>query len=89
MVDDIDRDGKMDLLLAGNFFQAKPELGINAASYGLLFKGEGKGKFRPLHSAQSGFLVKGAVRDLKSLRSGNRKVLLVAKNDDWMEMFFY
>lgn len=89
MVDDIDRDGKMDLLLAGNFFQAKPELGINAASYGLLLKGQGKGKFHPLHSAQSGFLVKGAVRDMKSLRSGNRKVLLVAKNDDWMEMFFY
>jgi hypothetical protein len=88
-VDDFDRDGKMDLLLAGNFFQAKPELGINAAGYGLLLIGEGKGKFRPLHSTQSGFLVKGAVRDLKSLRSGNRKLLLVAKNDDWTETFLY
>lgn len=88
-VDDFDHDGILDVLLGGNFFQAKPELGINAASYGLCLKGNGKGAFRALSSRESGILIKGAVRDFKSVRTGNRKLLLVAKNDDWMEMFTY
>lgn len=89
LIDDINKDGMVDLLLTGNFFQAKPELGINAGSYGLVLKGEGKGKFSPLNSKQSGFLVKGAVRDVKVIKSGSRKILLVAKNDDWLETFVY
>lgn len=88
-VEDLDRDGIVDLLLAGNFFQAKPELGINAGSYGLVLKGMGKGKFKPLSSQQSGLLLKGAVRDIKVLKSGQRKILVVAKNDDWVETYIY
>jgi hypothetical protein len=75
--------------LGGNYFQAKPELGINAASYGLCLKGNGKGAFRALFSRESGILIKGAVRDFKSVRAGNHKLLLVTKNNDWMEMFAY
>lgn len=89
MADDLDRDGIVDLLLAGNFFQAKPELGINAGSYGLVLKGLGKGKFSPLNSKQSGLLLKGAVRDVELVKSGQRKILIVAKNDDWVETFVY
>lgn len=89
MADDLDRDGIVDILLAGNFFQAKPELGINAASYGLVLKGLGKGKFTPLNSKQSGLLLRGAVRDVELVKSGQRKILVVAKNDDWVETFVY
>jgi hypothetical protein len=89
MADDLDRDGIVDILLAGNFFQAKPELGINAGSYGLVLKGLGKGKFTPLNSKQSGLLLKGAVRDVEAVKSGQRKILVVAKNDDWVETFVY
>jgi hypothetical protein len=88
-VEDFDRDGKVDLLLGGNFFQAKPELGINAASYGVMLKGQGQGKFKALNSQQSGFLSKGAIRDFKILKVGSRKMVLVAKNDDWTESFIY
>ena len=43
-VNDYDGDGKADILLGGNFYQSKPEAGIYDASYGLLLKGDGKGR---------------------------------------------
>src|SRR5258708_21647795 len=42
---DFDGDGKLDLLVGGNFYESKPEVGIYDASYGLLLKGDGKGGF--------------------------------------------
>jgi enediyne biosynthesis protein E4 len=55
----------------------------------LVLKGLGKGKFTPLNSKQSGLLLKGAVRDVELVKSGQRKILIVAKNDDWVETFVY
>ena len=45
LADDFDRDGALDLLLAGNFDGVKPEIGRMSASYGLLLRGDGKGAF--------------------------------------------
>src|SRR5206468_968782 len=56
---DFDRDGKLDLLLAGNFDGLKPELGTMDASYGLFLRGDGKGHFAPVRTVESGFLVPG------------------------------
>src|SRR4030095_16900297 len=53
-VDDYDRDGNKDILLGGNFYQSKPEIGIYDASYGLLLKGDGKGNFQAVKEQQSG-----------------------------------
>ena len=50
-VSDYDGDGKADILLGGNFYQSKPEVGIYDASYGLLLKGDGKGNFKALFEA--------------------------------------
>jgi hypothetical protein len=84
---DFDQDGKMDLLLGGNFSRAKPETGVYMSSYGQFLKGLGNAQFAPLIAKQSGFQVKGEIRDLKEIRSGNQKRILVAKNNDWMEVF--
>src|SRR5690606_11409335 len=40
-VDDFNEDGNMDLLLGGNLFQAKPEVGKYDASYGEVLLGNG------------------------------------------------
>jgi hypothetical protein len=52
-VNDYDGDGRQDILLGGNFYQGKPEVGIYDASYGLLLKGDGKGNFNALGARQS------------------------------------
>lgn len=84
---DIDEDGNVDLLLGGNFYQSKPEVGIYDASYGLLLKGDGKGRFNPVPPAQSGFFTMGAVRDIVPVKRKNKQLLLVAKNNDSIQMF--
>ena len=43
LADDFDGDGRMDLLLGGNFYGVTPVRGRYDASYGLLLRGDGAG----------------------------------------------
>jgi hypothetical protein len=79
---DYDGDGKMDLLVAGNFYQSKPETGISDAGYGLLLKGDGNGGFTSIKEQQSGVLVKGAVRNIMQLTAGGKKLTVFALNNE-------
>ena len=79
LADDFDADGYQDLLLAGNFFGVKPDLGRMDASYGLLLRGDGG--FVPAEG--SGFVVDGQVR---ALRWANGRIV-AAKNDDAVQVF--
>jgi len=84
---DVDADGKVDLLLAGNFDGFKPEIGRQSSSYGLLLRGDGKGAFTPVGARESGFFVPGQARDIQriSTRSGSRYI--VARNNDGALVF--
>lgn len=84
---DFDRDGKTDLLLAGNFDGFKPEIGRMSASYGLFLRGDGKGHFAPVGSTESGFLVPGQARDIQRLRTRSGDLYIVARNNDRPLMF--
>ena len=81
-VDDLDRDGRADLLLAGNFDGFEPELGRARASYGLALRGDGSGGFEPLSIEESGFFVPGEARDIARLETPRGPVWIVARNDD-------
>ena len=85
-VNDFDKDGNLDILMGGNFYQSKPEVGIYDASYGVLLKGDGKGNFTALTTQQSGVNIKGAVRDILPIQVGKKKVILVAKNNDNVQL---
>ena len=86
-VSDVDGDGKMDIVLGGNFYQSKPEVGIYDASYGLLLKGDGKGGFQPIPALQSGISIKGQVRDIKEIKIGKKEVLLFARNNEGLGFY--
>jgi hypothetical protein len=86
VVNDLDGDGKADILLGGNFYESKPEAGIYDASYGLLLKGDGRGGFRAVSPQQSGVLIKGAVRDIMQIGAGRKTLLVFAKNNDKTEI---
>jgi enediyne biosynthesis protein E4 len=80
---DYDGDGRTDLLVAGNFFGAPPLRGRYDASYGLLLRGLGDGRFEPVEMERSGVAIEGQVRDLKPVRgAGGRPLIAVARNDD-------
>jgi hypothetical protein len=79
---DLDQDGKLDLLLAGNFDGVKPEIGRMSASYGLFLRGDGKGGFTPVPATKSGFFVPGQARDIERIRSKQGDLYVVTRNND-------
>lgn len=87
--DDFDHDGICDLILGGNQYRAKPETGINDASYGLFLKGNANGIGKSVPNKRSGFYTKGEVRDLKILNIGGVRILVVARNNNSLQFFKY
>ena len=57
------------------------------SSYGLLLKGNGNVNFNTVAIGKSGFFVKVAVRDIKIIKRGKQNLLLIAKNNDSMQVF--
>lgn len=74
-VRDVDRDGKADIVMGGNFYESKPEAGIYDASYGVVLKGDGRGGFTALSQSKSGVHLKGAVRDILTLNVNKHPLL--------------
>lgn len=78
---DYDGDGKEDILLAGNFFPFRVQLGRCDAGIGSLLKGDGKGGFTPIQRQRTGLYIKGDTRDMVELKNKKGSVLLFSKND--------
>ena len=78
LADDVDGDGDTDLLLGGNFFYAKPEVGRYDAGRGLLLINEGGGVLRPASANESGIDVPGEIRAIGKLGPGR---YLLARNN--------
>ena len=86
-INDFDGDSHQDILLGGNFYQAKPEVGRYDASYGLFLKGNGSGDFKPVLAKDSGFKLKGQTRGFSLLSVKNESILIVANNNDQAQTF--
>jgi hypothetical protein len=85
---DVDGDGNLDIILAGNEYQAEVMTGMYDASYGLLLKGDGKGAFKAISPLQSGLIIDGDVKDMKIINTPSKeRLLLVAVNNDKMKVF--
>jgi enediyne biosynthesis protein E4 len=81
LADDFDGDGVVDLLLGGNFYGVTPTLGRYDASYGLLLRGQGGGRFRAVDMEGTGLVMRGEVRDMKKVRNARGDLVVVARND--------
>jgi hypothetical protein len=87
LVDDFDGDGTTDLLTAGNFYGVRPIRGRYDASYGLLLRGTGEGRFRPVAIEESGLAMRGQVRDMKFLgQADGQRLIVVARNNDSLQI---
>jgi hypothetical protein len=85
---DVDGDNHLDIVLAGNEYQAEISTGRYDASYGLVLKGNGQGMFTPLRPIQSGLIVDGDVKDVKVITTGtNQRLVLFAINDEKLKVF--
>ena len=88
-VDDFTGDGKLDIVLGGNQFRAKPETGIYAAGYGLLLRGKGQGKFAAVSAGESGLSIQGQIRSLKKVKFKDESYILVGRNNAEMNALRY
>jgi hypothetical protein len=86
-VGDYNGDKYPDLLLGGNLYKVKPEVGRYDASYGVLLKGDGKGGFTSVPFQNTQLRMDGEVRDIATLQTRGGDILLVSRSNDTMLTF--
>ena len=86
---DVNGDGHLDLVVAGNMWGAEVETMRYDAGTGLVLLGDGSGAFDPMPIPQSGFFAWHDVRDLALVHRGAGKapMIVVANNDHAIELF--
>nr|WP_232625205.1 VCBS repeat-containing protein [Pareuzebyella sediminis] len=79
---DFDADGDLDLVLGGNLFGVKPEMGRYDASYGVYLENQGNMNFKGYPDGE-GLHVNGETRDM--FVDGD--TLIIARNSDPLALF--
>ena len=87
LLSDYNNDGNIDIILGGNLYNAKPEVGRYDASYGSLLLGDGKGDFSYVPAKTSGLHLKGEIRDFKEITTSAGKIVIVARSNDSLQVF--
>jgi hypothetical protein len=84
----VDGDGHLDLVVAGNLYDAEPNIPRSDAGNGLWLKGDGAGQFTPVPSRVSGLLASRNVAALALARTASGHALFVANTGDSLQTFF-
>jgi len=82
---DVDGDGNLDLIVAGNLYEAEPNTARADAGNGLWLKGDGKGHFTPVSPVESGLLAPLDVSGLALLNTQFGRTLIVANTADSLQ----
>ena len=85
---DINNDGNLDIVMAGNNFEFKPQYSRLDANYGSVLLGDGKLGFSWQNYNTSGFVIKNEVKHLKTIKDKNgKKYIIAAINNDAPKIF--
>jgi enediyne biosynthesis protein E4 len=87
VVHDVDGDGNLDLIVAGNLNATEPNTPPADAGNGLWLKGDGHGHFSPVSSWASGFLAPRNVAGLVQMKTPAGYAVLVANTGDSLQAF--
>jgi hypothetical protein len=82
VVDDFNRDGNLDIIVAGNFYPLNIQMGRYDASFGYLLLGDGKGGFKVVANKDSGISIKGEVRKIEQIKVGDKEHYLAFRNNE-------
>ena len=86
-VADYNNDSYPDILLGGNMYESKPEMGRYDASYGNLLLGHGNGDFELLPVKESGLKLDNAVRGIEKIETPTGYSVVVVNNNDAHQLF--
>jgi hypothetical protein len=84
---DVDGDGNLDLIVAGNLTEMEPNTTPPDAGNGLWLKGDGRGHFMPVSPFESGFLAPRGVSGLALMKTPAGSAVLVANTGDSLQAF--
>jgi hypothetical protein len=84
---DVDGDGNLDLIVAGNLYESEPNTPRADAGNGLWLRGDGHGHFTPVPPRESGFLAPLDVAALALLKTSAGNTVLVANSGDSLQAF--
>jgi hypothetical protein len=86
-VKDVDSDGLLDAVLAGNLYSSEVETPRNDSGNGLVLKGDGSGSFLPLTVSRTGLFTPKDAKELHFI-SIQEKLHLAAVNNSEQIQFF-
>lgn len=87
LCDDIDNDGTTEIMLGGNFYGFKPEVGRLDASYGQIYR-YGQNRFTFFSPTKSGLKLNGQVRSSLIIKHKNgSKTYMFGKNNDLISTY--
>ena len=84
---DVDGDGKLDLIVAGNLTEMEPNTTAPDAGNGLWLRGDGQGHFMPVTPFESGFLTPKGVSGLALMKTPAGSAVLVSNTGDSLQAF--
>jgi len=78
---DFNKDGNMDVLVAGNQSSIRIRMGVIDANFGQLLQGDGKGNFSYVPQGKSGFSITGDTRSLQTITTKDGEYVLIGTNN--------
>ena len=87
IVTDVNKDGHLDLILAGNMYESEIETTKADASKGIVLINDGNAMFTALPSKQSGFVAEHNVKDLKFVEGKRNDFIFVGNNNEQIQLF--
>jgi hypothetical protein len=78
---DFDKDGKKDIVVAGNNAWTRIKFGRYRANHGIMLMGDGKGGFSYMPQYRSGLKLRGDIRAMDLIPVGSKNLLMVGINN--------
>jgi len=85
--EDIDKDGKKEIILAGNDNAFEVFTGPKNATQGVIFSVDKKFNFKKWEAAKNNFIVPFSAKKMKKININKKNIILVAQNNENLKAF--
>jgi hypothetical protein len=80
---DINKDGKLDIVLGGNITECLPQFGRLDANYGIVLENIGNRQFEEMSPRKTGISITGMVRYIALINGSKENYLMFVRNNDY------